>query len=214
VGDIFREVEEDLQRDRLRQLWAKYNVVVIAAAVALVAGTGGWQGWKAYKLHRDEANGQRYAAALQLAESGKSKEAAEAFAQIATDAGAGYSALARLEQAAILAKQGDQAGAIAVYDAISADSGIERSMRDLATLLAVEHAGAKADPAGLIARLAPLTEASSPWRYSAIELSAVLATRMGDMARARSLYAQIADDSAAPAGLRARAAEMLAALKG
>ncbi len=213
MGDIFREVDEDLQRDRLKQLWAKYNVVVIVAAVALVAGTAGWQGWRAYKQRRDEANGQRYAEALQLAESGKTTEAAEAFARIAQDAGAGYAALARLQQAALLAKQGDQAGAVAIYDALASDDRAGRSMRDLATLLAVQHAGDKADAGALIRRLQPLTEPSSPWRYSAIELSAVLATRMGDMTRARSLYAQIADDSAAPAGLRARAAEMLAALK-
>jgi hypothetical protein len=213
VGDIFREVDEDLQRDRLKELWAKYNIALIAVAVALVAGTAGWEGWKTYTQRRDEANGQIYAEALLLADSGKAKEAAEAFAKIAQDAGAGYAALARLEQAALLAKQGDRAGAVAVYDALADDSGAGRSMRDLATLLSVEHADPKADPASLIQRLQPLTDASSPWRYAAIELSAALATRMGDMIRARSLYAQIADDNAAPAGLRARAAEMLAALK-
>ena len=213
MGDIFREVDEDLQRDKFKQLWEKYNVVAIAAAVALVAGTGGWQAWKAYRIHRDEANSERYMAAGRLAATGKTKEAIAAYAEIGKDAGGGYAALARLHEAALLAQMGDQAGASAVYDEVAADGGVERSLRDLATLLAVEHAGEKADAAALIKRLEPLTDAGNPWRYSAIELSAVLATRMGDVAKARTLYAQIADDGGAPASLRARAAEMLAALK-
>ena len=43
MSDIFREIEEDLQRDRYKKLWEKYGNLVIAAAVVLVLGTAGWQ---------------------------------------------------------------------------------------------------------------------------------------------------------------------------
>jgi hypothetical protein len=214
VSDIFREIEEDLQRDRYKKLWAKYGNVVIAAAIGLVVATGGWEAWKTYKLRRDQAFGQRYAEALTLAQAGKTTEASAAFTKLAEEAGAGYSALARLQEAALLAKAGNVDGAIAVYDALAADGRVARPYRDLATLLGVLHGIDKGDPAALARRLEPLTAAGSPWRHSALELSAILAERTGDKARAAQLYAQLADDATAPADIRARAAEMLAALKG
>jgi hypothetical protein len=214
VSDIFREIEEDLHRDRYKKLWAKYGNVVIAAAVVLVVATGAWEAWKTYKLHRDEALGQRYAEALKLAQAGHATEAAAAFAKLAEEASAGYTALARLQEAALLAKAGNAEGAVAVYDRLAADSSVDQAYRDLATLLAVLHGIDKGDPAVLASRLEPLTAAASPWRHSALELSAILAERMGDKARAEQLYARLADDGTAPADIRARAAEMLAALKG
>jgi hypothetical protein len=47
----------------------------------------------------------------------------------------------------------------------------------------------------------------------AMELSAILALRQGQKDQARQIYTEIADDLAAPAGLRTRAAQMVAALK-
>jgi len=214
VSDLFREIEEDLQRDRYKKLWDKYGNLVIAAAVVLVVATAGWQGWKAYRLRQEEALGQRYAAAVQLAHAGKTVEAEAGFAKLAADANAGYSALSRLQEAALLAKAGKREEAIAVYDKLAQDGAVERPYRDLATLLAVLTASDSGDPPALIKRLEPLSAAGSPWRYSALELTAALATRMGDKARAEQLYSQLSDDAAAPSGVRARAAEMLAALKG
>jgi hypothetical protein len=70
------------------------------------------------------------------------------------------------------------------------------------------------DPAALQGRLDELIGPGEPFRASALELSAVLALRAGDKEKARSLYTQIVDDLAAPAGLRARATQILSALDG
>ena len=51
------------------------------------------------------------------------------------------------------------------------------------------------------------------FRPGALELLAALELRDGNRAEARLLYGQIADDITAPQGLRARAAQMLSALK-
>ncbi len=214
MSDLFREIEEDLQRDRYKKLWAKYGHLVIVAALGLVVGTAGWQGWKAYKSRRDQALGARYAEAVKLAESGKGAEAEAGFAKLAADAGAGYEALSRLQEAGLLAKSGKQQEAIALYDKLAEDGSLPQPYRDLATYLSVLHASDSGDPAALIKRLEPLTDGASQWRFSALELTALLAARMGDKARAEQLYARLSDDATAPPGVRARAAEMLAALKG
>jgi hypothetical protein len=69
------------------------------------------------------------------------------------------------------------------------------------------------DPHAAIARLAPLTVSGNPWRTSALDLTAAAKLEAGDRTGALAIYKQLADDLAAPQGLRARAAELAAALR-
>ncbi len=41
MSDIFGEVDEEVRRERLQQLWDKYSVYIIIVAVLIVAGIGG-----------------------------------------------------------------------------------------------------------------------------------------------------------------------------
>ncbi|CCC98577.1 hypothetical protein [Azospirillum baldaniorum] len=117
-------------------------------------------------------------------------------------------ALAQLNAAALLAREGKTAEAVAVYDTLSNNAGAAAVYRELAALLSVMHQLDSGDPAQLQARLQPLTADANPWRFSAREMSAVLAARAGDKERARTLFQQLADDSQAPAGVRSRAADL------
>ncbi|HXZ00057.1 MAG TPA: tetratricopeptide repeat protein [Stellaceae bacterium] len=212
MSDIFQEVDEELRRENFAKLWARYGKYVIAFAVLLVLATAGVTQWRQYQLHQREAEGARYVAAMNLARQGKEQDAIAAFAAIARQAGGGHAALARFEDAALKARSGDIDGTVAAYTAIAADDSIDPVYRDVATLLAAQYALKSGDPKAIIAKLAPLTSADSPWRPSALELTALAEIKSGDRPAARATYQRIADDLAAPQGLRARAAEMLTAL--
>ena len=69
-------------------------------------------------------------------------------------------------------------------------------------------------PDNLTSRLAKLTAADNPWRYSALELSALAQLRAGDTAAARETLASLVDDPRTPPDLGRRAAELLSALGG
>ncbi len=60
--------------------------------------------------------------------------------------------------------------------------------------------------------LAPLTAAGNPWRPTALELTAAAQLKLGEKKAALAIYKDLADDLTAPRSLRARAAEMAAAL--
>lgn len=211
MSDIFREIDEELRRDNILKLWQRYGKYVIAAAVVLIAATALAAGWREYRTRQRQAEGVRYEAALSLASQGKDQEAAGAFAAIAQNANAGRAVLARFEEAALKAKSGDQAGAMALYQSIANDGGTDQAYRDLATLLMARLELDK-DPKDAVARLQPLTDDKNPWHASALELTAIAALDQGDTAKARATYQRLADDLAAPQGARARAAEMVAAL--
>lgn len=211
MADIFKEVDEDLRRERYLKLWRKYGKYVIAGVVAIVVATAASVAWQEYRKSQMLEQSTRFAQALDLAQEGRTAEAAAAFASLAADASADFTALARLQEAALKAKSGDVAGAVQIYDRLANDNGVDRAFRDLAVILGALHTVDTADPAALVERLAPLTAENSPWRHSALELTALAAERLGDRTRAGEIFARLAGDPEAPLALRMRAAEMLAA---
>ena len=211
VSDIFREIDEELRRDNLLKLWSRYGRYVVALAVLVLVAAGGIVAWRDHQLSERRAQSMRYSSALSLVREGKDAEAAKVFAVIAQEGG-GYATLAAFEEAELQAKSGDRKGAAAAYDRIAATGGLDSVFRELATLLSVMQGAPDTDPHSVIDRLAPITSPGNPWRSTALELTAAARLKAGDKSGALEVYKTLADDLAAPQGMRARAAEMAAAL--
>ena len=184
MADIFREVDEDLRRESAEKLWRKYGTFIVAVAVVLVLATAGWVGWREWREAQLNADGARLAQAVEAAQSGRTDEAADVLASVAAGGSASYPMLARLQLAALRAGNGDHAGAAEIYRAIAEDGSARAPYRDLAIVMLALHGLESEDPQALIARLEPLV-AASPLRFSAIELTALLHHRAGDLAKAR-----------------------------
>jgi hypothetical protein len=212
LSDIFREIDEELRRDNLEKLWRRYGSWIIGAAVFAVLVTAGIVGWREHQFQERQSEGARYTAALELGRLGQDEKALEGFRSLAAEAGSGHALLARFEAAAVQAKTGDDKGAAASYRAIAADGSVDVAYRNLATVLAALHGVGGAEPKTIIDELKPLADGDTPWRPTAVELIALAQLRAGDRAAAIESYKRLADDLAAPPALRARAAEMVAAL--
>lgn len=212
MSDIFREIEDELRRDNLQKLWQRYGKYIIAVAALALVIAGGIVAWRDHQATERRAQGQRYSSALALVREGKPGDAAKLFAVLAREGG-GYSLLAAFEEAEMLAKSGDAKAAVAAYDRIAGNSGIDPEFRDLAELLSVLHGLPDGDPKAAVERLQKMTQSGNPWRATALDLTAAAKLKAGDRGGALQIYQQLADDLSAPQGLRARAAEMAAALK-
>ena len=212
MSDIFREIDEELRRDNLLKLWSRYGKYVIAVAVLALVIAGAIVAWREHQASERRAQGQRYSNALALVREGKDGEAAKVFAQLAREDG-GYSLLAAFEEAGLLAKTDDRKGSIAAYDRIASAPGTDPEFRDLAVLLSATQLLADGDAGAAIEHLQKLTANGNPWRASALDLTAAAKLKGGDRGGALAIYKELADDLSAPQGLRARAAEMAAALK-
>ena len=213
MADVFNEVNEDLRQEHYQKLWKKYGKYVIALAVVVVMGTAGSVGWKEYTIAARESESARFAAADELIRAGNTSQGIAAFASLAEDAGAGYRTLARLNQAAALREAGELSIAVSVYDRVATDGGADEILRDLARLLAAQSLlDLDAASDGISTRLQPLLAEDNPWRFSARELRGTMALQAGDVETAKREFAALTDDLLAPQGIRARAAELLAAL--
>ena len=203
MSDIFHEVDEEVRREKLRQLWERHGNLIVAFALLVVLAVGGWRGYDWWETQKAAESGAAFEAAVTLAESGKQAEAQEAFDKLAKDGSSGYRVLARFREAAELAKS-DGAAAVKAYDALAADSGLGRAMQDLAGIRAGLILVDSAPLAELSPRLEPLTAADRPFRHSARELLAIGAWRLGDTAVAKRWFDLIASDIETPAGTRQR----------
>jgi hypothetical protein len=210
VSDIFREVDEEVRRERLKQLWDRYNYLIIAVAVLIVVAVGGWRAYQWWEAKRAAEAGTAFAAAAILAEQGKHEEAEAAFAKLAADSTASYRMLAKFREAAAAAHR-DPKAAVAIYDQLAADESISRTMQDLAALRAGMLLVDSAPYEELRQRLEPLTAADRPFRHSARATLALSAWRANDLAAMRRWSDMILADSETPASTRGRI-EMLLAL--
>ena len=212
MADIFHEVDEEVRREKLQQLWERHSNLIVALALLVVLAVGGWRGYEWWEGKKAAESGTAFEAAISLAEGGKQAEAQAAFAKIAQDGSSGYRILARFREAAELAKT-DPPAAVNAYGALAADSGIGRTLQDLAAVRGGLILVDTAPLAELTAKLEPLTAADRPFRHTARELLALSAWRNGDKAAAKRWYDLIVTDAETPAGTRARL-EVLMTLSG
>jgi hypothetical protein len=217
VPDIFDEVEEDLRAERAKRLLNRYGGLLAGAAMLAVLAVAGVQGWRWWQDRAALAAAEGYLSAARAASEPGADAAAAAgrVAAVAAEAPAGYRVLARLRAAALRAEAGDRDAALAEWDAIARDGSADAPYRDLAAVLWGTHALEKDDAAAAVeARMAPLAEGNGPLRASAAEVRALAALKRGETDAARRRFQALANDGAAPQGVRDRAGRVLSGIGG
>ena len=201
MSDIFREVDEEVRREQLKKLWERYGALIIAAAVLFVVAIGGWRGYEWWQIKKAAEAGAAFEAAAQLAAEGKHQDAEAAFAKIAADGTASYRLLAKLREAAELAKR-DPKTAIDAYKKLAADPSLGQTQQDFA---AVRAGQLMVDQSGfdeIRALLEPATAADRPFRHTARALLALAAWRANDAAALRRWSDMALADTETPVSTR------------
>lgn len=204
-NNLFQEVEEDLDRQRLEALWKKYGFWIITLAVGIVIWTASSTAYRSWRADRAQQATAAFLAATS-ADTAKSMESLQGFAENYQGTDLGSLALLR---AGALSAERDKENAIKIFDKVAADPKADMVFRQLGDLLFVQVQLDSGDAAALAKRLQPLTAEGMPWRYSALEKEALLALRMGDKAKATQLFTDLSQDVRAPQSISARATDML-----
>jgi len=211
LSDIFQEVEEDVRRERFEQIWKQYGDYIIAGVALVLIAIAGFELWQRYEENQKRKASETFIAAQQLADAGNINQASSAFEVVAKNAPDGYAKMARLSQAGVLEVDGQRGEALMILKSVANDdTGLIGSVARLraAWILAVD--GPRAD---MDSMLAPLTDSTSPWRFTAREVMAYADYHAGLMAKAQSDYQSLADDKGATDTMRRRSAAMAAFLK-
>lgn len=213
MADLFREIDEDLRRDRMLRLWQKYGYLLGICAGLIVVGTGLFVGWQSWQTRLRDADAARFTAAIAAAQAGPSDAAIKDLQVLAASGHGGYQLIARIEAAALQAQNKNPANGLAALRAIADDGSVDQSYRGLASVLWGLY-GVDTIPRELIGgSLVPMITPDNPWRFLATEVMALADLRAGDKASAIKRYQSLADDLGAPQSQRARAAEIITDLQ-
>ncbi|WP_454917466.1 tetratricopeptide repeat protein [Xanthobacter sediminis] len=204
MTDIFHEIQEDLRRERMRKLWDRYGIVLIAAIVLAIAGAAAWSGYKYWRQQQSVATSIALDEAVALNAAGKYAEAEAAFQEIAKSGPAGYRAIA-LFRAANAAAARDPAAGLAAFDALGADGRLDGLVRDMARIRAGLIVLDTSDLAAVKQRIGDLAAGTGALRNPAREILALAQLKAGDGAAANKTATEITEDAEATAGIRSRA---------
>ena len=208
MSDIFREVEEDVRRERFEKLWKAYGNYAILALVLVFAGIAGWQFWQRHETAERQKVADAFMAAQRIT---NPQAAASAFADLAKTAPKGYAQMARLSQAGAMLLSGQRDGAIDLYKQLAKDdSGLVGSVARLRAAWALAENASRNE---LTELLKPLDQPGNAWRPNAREVLAYADYRAMDTKSALKKYTELAADPESPEGLRSRAQAMTAFLK-
>lgn len=232
MSDIFSEVDDDVRREELAQLWTKYGKYLFGLACLVIGAVAAWVAWDRYQDTLGARSGAAFDAAARLIQDGKRDEGEAAFAKLVADGTPGYRQLAQLRLANEIASR-DAPAAVTEYDRIAATSSQQPLFRQLAQVRAASLLVDTASYADVAGRLEPMAAPCQPhaagwgswlwslvgvepagcpaFRHTARELLALSAWHNGDPAQARRWVDAARSDADAPGELRQRM-ELLAAI--
>lgn len=212
-GEAFlREVDEELRRDQLANLWRRYGRWLLIAIGAFLIALAAFLYWQEERREKIDQQSDRLARALTLLDEGNTDKALPELKALAGEGSDGVKALARLAEAAQLVRGDEKPEAIKAYEAIAADTSLARPFRDLAAFRAVQLRYDSMKPQEAIEKLKPLAQDGTPWFGPAGELLAVAYIDSGQPQLARALFEAIAGNEDVAPSLRARASQMLSML--
>ena len=213
MTDIFREIDEDIRRDRTVETFRKYGSWFIGAAVLVVALTGAYRWYQQDKQHKAEIAGGQFEAALEASRAGKSAEAEALLTDLVQGAGSGYRDLARFRVASEMGQTSPEK-AIKAFDELAADAQLGPLLQGLARLRAAYLVADSASMDELKARVEPLLPTGGTWASSARELLGLKALKANDFEGAGKYFDAILTEEAAPQALRQRAELYLSLVRG
>ena len=208
MSDIFREVEEDVRREKLEKFWKAYGDYVIALVALIILGIAGFELWQRYQASQRDKAAIAFAAAQRITDP---RQAANAFADLAKTTPDGYRLLSRLEQANSMLAGGQRETAVAVYKEIA-----DQDKGGIGAVARIRAGWATADTASrtdLQTLLAPLETQSSVWKPMADEILAYTDYRTHDLAKATTEFDALANSPTTPGALKSRARAMASFLK-
>jgi hypothetical protein len=200
---IFSEVDEELRRDRARKLWRRAGPVIIGAAVGVVLLVAGFEGWRWWTQSNAAASSDAFYAALQVADGDDVDAARAALDKVAAEGVGLYPTLAKYRAAALMAQQGDLAGAAAAYDVL-ASGDTTGHLRDFALVMAGSLLVDGGDAAGVEQRVGAVAASTSPMRNAARETLGLAQYKAGQLDAAMNSFQSIMDDPASSTDLRTR----------
>ncbi len=206
---VFREVEEELRRDRMQAFWNKYATLLIGGVTAALVVISAILWWQSSQISKQQAAGDQFIQALQLSGQDKTQEANKIFESLSKNSSKGYELLSTLYLAGNRVQEGQTAEAETLYKKVSNNPTADKILKDYAklnlALLRVDGASYDETNKALESFIKP----NASWRSTAIEVIGLAAFKEQNWDVAQKHFNDIIANKASPASLKRRAQIML-----
>lgn len=203
MSDLFREVDEALQKEKMEKLWKDYGHFVIIAIGVLILSTAATTAWQSWNHHRHTQETAKLAAVLE------DENPADKLMEIASDTRGGQETVALMSAAGLKADKGDSKTAGELYRRVYESSRAPDTFRHLARVLAVrvQMGEEKPDGAAMMDILSPvLKDTASPWTWAAkLDAAVIEANVLSDPKKALETLSAFDKAEGIPVGLKDKA---------
>jgi len=198
MSDFMKEIEDDLRQQKLEEFWKENRAWIIGGIILAIASTAGITWYRSWSYQQ---NITQTASLLQIQDA----DDANKLTTYADASDKNHATVARLLAAGLHAKNGESARAVEIYDQIANSFGVDSALRDLAHVLSLGQRLNKDDPAKLHKEISPLTAEGSAFRFTALEMDALVYAREGKLKEAADKLEIISAAPNAPDDARTRA---------
>ena len=199
MSDFLRELEEDIQEEKILNLWRKFGNYVIGLALLIVLATAGYTVWK-YFQHKSQLRVHgSFLSAVKLYNEDKKEEALKAFQRIVQEGG-GYGNLARLYEAALTSNPNE------IYNKMAQENTSDPALGNLPKVLL---AARELDSGAALEAIRPLTAPNNAWAPLSYELLGAANLQKGDETAAAKNFIAILKEPYASDYEKMRASLML-----
>ena len=209
---FMREVDENLRRDKMRDLFKSYGNWLILAVALFLGASGGLIWWNQHQSQQREGQVEQLAQTYKDIGSGDLSKAPQQLDQLSSGSSKAVSASAQFARAAIALQQGNTKAATSTYKMIANDDSMPAPYRDAALVRQTSLEFDALQPQEIVTRLADLAKPGEPWFGTAGEMTALALLKQGKRQEAGQLFAAISRDSGVPQSIRARAVQVAATL--
>lgn len=207
--NVFREVDEELRRERLEKLWEKYGTIVIGAIALFILGVAGSIWWQNQQVSKRQAAGDQFIQALRDVAKADTDKADEKFKALIESSPKGYEIMSRLHLASNLAAKGQTGEAEILYKKVTLNPSADKILRDYAKLnlaiLKLENATYEETSKAL----SEFTKTGAIWQNTANEVVALAAFKEGKFDTAKTKFSDILTNKSTPSALKRRAQIMM-----
>lgn len=200
MSDIFREVDEALQQEKLVKIWEEYKTTIIASIAILLISTAATTAYRNWNASRDATETARLMAAME------SDTPTQAIQDVIKDTRKGHKTLGLMSAAGLLLEEGKKTEAVALYKQVVDNKSAPRNFRDLARILYNQHT----DKPSIDILQPLLANDKSPWIWHArLQAAVIVGETSNNTAQALEYLKPFDTVTTIPVSLKQRAQALL-----
>mgnify|MGYP001362497414 CR=1 FL=1 len=199
MSELFREIQEDIRRERFDKIWRSVGRFAVWGSIALIAATTVYVVWDNYTQRQVEAKTAQLLRGTERLNSSDYKGAIPIFSAMADDNESSYYSLAMLQKAAAQELNGDSEAAKKTYLAlVKHQSGKDESKLSEQAKLKIAENNAAIE-----------VSKDSPFYHTLAEQNAWHLLKSGKKSEAAEVFANLVNDKDSPRTLVERSSAAL-----